>query len=454
LDGVPLRPNTAVRAPTFRQQPAAGFARVPSTNYPTAGALAAAVAAAASAYSWPAFVLVVELAGGPGPVSLNMAGGQGTLYTLAALLQQALAVALAPVTPSITVQVKGTGGLVFASTSSPAFAFSITFPLVPVDVGPRMGYAAGLHTGFAVQHDPTGHGWHLPEWCEGVLATTDLRADVTPAGELTLTPTPFQPFQVTVVAAAGGALGAWTATRSVPTFMVGLQPGAIVMLAGPGPGFSQTPCVVAGTDVDAGTLALQQLDATVVPPGVTTGTCTVVPLGSLGSLVAPCCPLVLYMQTAGALVNRVAPVPAVVFGFQPDTYTAGASGVLISPGTIRAKCDPYVLLCLSFHATDISALTGDVYYPLEVPSGGSQLVFAQVLRCNADFRTDYDRVFSHAFPGAGIHLGYIRVRLLNADGTPYNTHGHPVTVCLRMDVVGDGLSIGGPSHMTLLPPGC
>lgn len=106
-----------------------------------------------------------------------------------------------------------------------------------------------------------------------------------------------------------------------------------------------------------------------------------------------------------------------------------------------------MLLCLSFTATDMAAMTGDVYYPLEVPSGGTQLVFAQVLRSNAD----YDRVFTHSFPGAGIHLGYIRVRLLNAHGTPYITHGHPVTVCLRMDVVGDGISMGGPAHMTLLP---
>jgi hypothetical protein len=143
-------------------------------------------------------------------------------------------------------------------------------------------------------------------------------------------------------------------------------------------------------------------------------------------------------------------VPAVVFGFQPDTYAPGKA-VLTSPGTVRTRCDPFVLLCLSFTATDMAAMTGDVYYPLEVPSGGTQLVFAQVLRCNADFRSDYDRVFTHSFPGAGIHLGYIRVRLLNADGTPYITHGHPVTVCLRMDVVGDGISMGGPAHMTLLP---
>ena len=466
LDGMQLPWNGACHpAVATRRQPRLGYARIPCGNYFTPTALAAAVSAAASAYTWPAFDLGITLAGGPAPVMVTVDGGQATLDTVAAKLEAALAAGLAPVVAGV--QVTATPfGLAFASVVSGAvpvpWAFALTFPSAPPGVAARLGYPAlaGQTTAFAVQHDPVccPEPHHVPEWCEGVLASMDLRADVTACGGLLLAPQPFAPFAMTAVAGPGDPLGQWATTAVSATQLVGLQPGAPVVMVGPGPDYGQTPCVVTDADPLAGTLALAQLDGTLVPAGLARDgvarPVTLVPTGTLRG--APtCAPLVLYMQTASALVDREAPVPAVALGFQPDTYTVAAPGCGIeSPGTVRTRCDPYVLLCLSFTATDTTAMSGNVYYPLEVPAGGSQLVFAQVLRCNADFRTDYDRVFTHKFPGAGVHLGYIRVRLLNADGTPYCTHGHPVTVCLRMDVAGDGISMGGPGHMTLLGSNC
>jgi hypothetical protein len=450
LDGVPLQSGApAAPAPSTRAQAPGGYARIPSTNYGTAADLATAVAAAMSTYTWPPFALTVTLPSAVPPVGtvVPMAGGHGTLADLAAVLQAALAAAV----PSAAIAVEDdASGLTFTSLAEPSpYAFALGFPTGPVPA--RLGYVPGLTTPFATMHVPSGTGVHIALWADcAVRPSGDVTATVSPAGEMVLTSVPFAPFQAIVSPYAGCGSGGGEAPPvtwllSQPpgsTFMMGLQAGAIVsVVSAAGPGFQQVPGVI--VRVEPLGLVFQQLDATVgLVPAAAEDMNLVIPQRPA--------PLVLYMQTASALVGRPHPVPAVVFGFQPDTYAPGKA-VLTSPGTVRTRCDPFVLLCLSFTATDMAAMTGDVYYPLEVPSGGTQLVFAQVLRCNADFRSDYDRVFTHSFPGAGIHLGYIRVRLLNADGTPYITHGHPVTVCLRMDVVGDGISMGGPAHMTLLP---
>jgi hypothetical protein len=121
---------------------------------------------------------------------------------------------------------------------------------------------------------------------------------------------------------------------------------------------------------------------------------------------------------------------------------------------VRVGHDPYLLLCLGFSAADTQGLTGDIYYPTQIPAGSSTLVFAPILRSACDWRPEYDRNFFKAFPGAGIHLGYIRVRILNADGRPYITHGHPVTVMLRAEVQTDTPQMGGPGHMVPIPQQC
>jgi hypothetical protein len=445
LDGLPLLTGApAVRAPAPRVQPPCSFARLPWSNYATTRALADAVAAASSTYTWPAFDIGIILPGAA-PATASVPGGHATLAELAVVVQAALTV-VTPlafgmlVTPSSAQDDDCPAeGLVFSSDSG--VQFRVQLPLVPA-----LGYTPGYLTPWGSTHMPNDvAGPHIPLSCGDLPFPANVDASINGAGNLVLRASPFAPFPVTVTPAACSA--SWVATPTQALFLPGLTPGALVNLVQADLS-AHVVCVV----TDGAPLTLLQLDATV--PFVPTDDILVVPMD------AP--PITVYMQTASASVDRLAPVPAGLFGFGPDTYVArplapsplGAlvpEYSLVSPGTMRVRADPFLLLCLSFYASDANVLTGDVYYPLETPSGGFQLVFAQVLRCGAEFRSDYDRVFYHCFPGAGTHLGYIRVKILNADGTPYQTHGHPVSVCLRMDVMTDSISLGGPAHMSQLP---
>ncbi len=466
LDAMPLRTGFPRHpAPASRVQPPKSYARLPWSNFATPAALAAAVAASASTYTWPAFDIGIWLPGGVAPVVAHIDGGHALLHALAQAVEEALVAVLpvdfgiqvsahvAPAQDAVDAASGGVcaddrcavglcSGLVFENTSG--VLFRVQLPL-----SPSLGYTSGFLTPWAAVHAPNDVvGPHFPLWCNDSPFPADLQATVNSAGALVLQCVPFAPFAVTATVPTGGCPGLLelTVAPSIPTFLPGLVPGALVQVV-------WTSVVLACVVVAAPSLhafTVRQLNGSVPVPPIAPGTDVFV-----APMDAP--PLVLYMQTAGATVGRVAPVPASLLGFQPDTYASciipapGAGYSLTSPGTVRVRADPFLLLCLSFYATDANVLTGDVYYPLETPSGGSQLVFAQVLRCGAEFRSDYERVFNHSFPGAGMHLGYIRVKILNADGSPYQTHGHHVSVCLRMDVMTDHVSLGGPSHMATIP---
>jgi hypothetical protein len=128
-------------------------------------------------------------------------------------------------------------------------------------------------------------------------------------------------------------------------------------------------------------------------------------------------------------------LPPGILGFQARTYEAG--DVLCSPGSVSVLQDPYIVVCLGFDGTVAEPLTGDVFYPL-----GPPIVFAKVGRAASLFKADFYKVYDHTFEGSGRTVSFIRVRILNANGTPYQTHGHTVAITLlfntRQTVVGFG----------------
>jgi hypothetical protein len=150
----------------------------------------------------------------------------------------------------------------------------------------------------------------------------------------------------------------------------------------------------------------------------------------------------------GDTLRWVNGVDADTFGAEPRTYTAHDSGTLCLPGTLEVCQDSYILLCLAFAAGGSIPCVGDVYYPFLPGAYNFRTVFAKVLR-NSFLRADFDRVFDHAFPGSGMQLGYIRVLILNPNGTPYQTHGHPVSVTLKFDAWGSELE-WGDGHTVVL----
>jgi hypothetical protein len=174
-----------------------------------------------------------------------------------------------------------------------------------------------------------------------------------------------------------------------------------------------------------------------------------------------CCPLTLFMQRRNADTNASTTdtclrtelceqgytnsqihgqtVDPEVFGFDAFTYPS-CGCLLVSPGSLKICQESYVLVCLAFTAGDAIPCTGDVYYPFHNDSN-SPIVFAKVLR-STFLRADFDRVFDHKFAGTGIHLGYIRVRILNPNGTLYQTHGKSLTITLKFDCFTTLISFG------------
>jgi hypothetical protein len=178
-------------------------------------------------------------------------------------------------------------------------------------------------------------------------------------------------------------------------------------------------------------------------------------------------PLVLYMQrsptdasTISCAQGYVFPrkygraVDAEIIGFDAQTYES-CGKLLTSPGTLEKWHDSYILLCLAFAAGHTPAVTGDVYYPMPKQN---TIVFAKVLRGSCFLRADFDRVFDHHFNGSGQHLGYIRVQILNPNGTPYQTHGHTCSITLKFEsrastvAFGDGHTVvPGEGRMVVAP---
>jgi hypothetical protein len=517
FDGRALPADTPTRAPSGRVQPPCGFAQLVPARYAAPADLVTAVTASASAYTWPPFDLIFN-APGMTPQTIEFPGGHGTLAQVAWVLQGLITNALDPkVTPPPDIRVSVVGsetticgtpacpaitgsgaagsgsscgasngcasgcgsaelseprGLAFTSTASTPFAFSITFPSTPTHVAAALGYAPGTITPVLPSHGPTaGYGAHVPQWdlCCGEIPfvpVANVQAALTPAGALSLTSVPFTfaaPVQATenpsncmIETEALTTLPVLRMTVTSTTGeLLGLSPGMVVALVAATTTSPQVRFVVAAMDTASNVVTLYQMDGTqafAVEP--TAGTQFI-----MVSLTAP--PLTLYMQTPGGRVTRGGGVPPAIFGFSPQTYFCDSDGAfsgyattLTSPGLVRVGHDPYLLLCLGFSAADTAGLAGDIYYPMQVPSGTSSLVFASIQRAACDWRPEYVRTFFKTFPGAGMHLGYVRVRILNADGRPYLTHGHPVSIMLRADIRTDTPQIGGPGHYTPIPPMC
>ena len=405
---------------------------------------AAWIQAAFDALCWrDGFRFAVTLPGFD-PQVVTVPGGTMTLVTLADVVQQTL-VDFAPLPyASITVRYAASpnaaaSGLVFSSTTV-AFGldFSIDVGFAPV----RIGYDARAYAA-ANTHYPTRRASHCPDLAAGLgigCGCTPPRANTRvvfrpDTQELVLDSTPFPSFKSTV--------------DGIPTSFVGLvvtsdtaqalQVGAVVIL---GIGdtlatYSQCRAYVCAV-ASAFTFTVVFVDTNVVLPAIGT-TVIVVPQDRP--------PLNLYLQRS--FVNGV---PPEVIGFQARTYSACCE--LVSPGTVDVRQDPYILLCLGFESPTATPLTGDVYYPF-LATTQNQLVFAKVARsAGCIYRTDFDKTFDHTFYGSGTTLGYIRVQVLNSDGSPYQTHGHPVSITLKFDsresavAFGDGtVSIGTGDNM-------
>jgi hypothetical protein len=134
-----------------------------------------------------------------------------------------------------------------------------------------------------------------------------------------------------------------------------------------------------------------------------------------------------------------------IMGFDALTYES-CDTLLASPGTLEKWQDSYILLCLAFSAGNAPPVTGDVYYPFPKQN---TIVFAKVLRGSVFLRADFDRMFDHTFAGTGQHLGYIRVVILNPNGTPYQTHGHSCSITLKFDARVSHVGFGGGHNVAL-----
>lgn len=394
-------------------------------------------------------------------------------------------------------------GLVFvsaASLSAPC-VFALDFTGCP-DIAARIGHDAAT-TPFASQHPPVRPARHIPSFPlpanpgDGVAADVELcppprsavlasfRADTR---QLVLKAQPFEPWPagstlVDVVPPQPARLATYTLTTPAG-YLHGLQVGALLTVsdAAVGPGTPAQPCVVIAVPNLTTVVALRTDVAS--GPGLGIGTSVAVlpadflplalflqhanPLPACGAAIdcapASCsgAPLATWCaggpQCCGASGGPVAALTTLspqIMGFAPRSYEAAARCPITSPGTLELHQDPYVLVCLGFDGPEADPQAGDVYYPIGgcagTPGGpglcgpgsgpGSMLVFAKVLRA-AGFRADYDRLFDHSFRG-GRCLGYIRVRILNPNGTLYHTHGHTTSVTLRFECLESAVAWGG-----------
>lgn len=429
----------AVPAQNQRYQSPLSYASLPIGSPRCGTTFAASIQAAFNACCWDGFSFDVVI---PGLARLHVGvpSGNMTLKTLADVVKAAIVQAALPsVGPYASITVTyGTSGTTFSGLvfASPVLAFGLDFAADPTFAPIRIGYDARCYPA-ALAHYPTRKASHCPELATGLgvacactLPRGKMQVVYRPdVQELVLQVTPFPAFAATLVTTPGP--DASPGFRSTGTTQA-LQVGACVIVAGTasdGVTYQQRRAyvVVVATVGAVTTYYIAFSDTDPALPGFNTANVTIVPQD------AP--PLNLYLQRT--FQNGV---PAEVMGFQARTYSA--CGELVSPGTVDVREDPYILLCLGFESPTATPLTGDVYYPFLNPSA-NQLVFAKVARAaGCIYRTDFDKVFDHTFNGAGTTLGYIRVQVLNSDGTPYQTHGHPVSITLKFDSRESGIAFG------------
>jgi len=465
--GLSLTFQGASVGPRMRLAAPAGFAGMRSGSPMSPDALAAWVQFGFNAFVWPGFAFGLVLPTLPRAVTvLTAAGGCTDFHGLAAQMTAACVSAGYPYS-SVVVTAGGAGGVEFRSTTGLVFAvdWSVDGSFDALRVGfPR------VQTPFGRGHAPNLQPDHVPvmEPMCGPLSCTSTDS-FTPVNQVrvVLDPTTARPqivpIPLPVFSAATVSLDTTTGEVTVTAadgYVPGMVLGAGAVLCDATTS-TQVRVLVSGVRSPSGFTAVLWNPADAAVFGS--------PVFASGAVVAPtdAGPLCLYLQAngqvwGGSVGGRACPrdapltwqksqcFTAALLGLAPATVygTAGSEWAICAHGTVRVCQDPYVVICLAFSGGSTIPTVGDVYYPF--PGGGSQVVFAKVGR-NSLFRSDFESFFEHAFPGAGTHIGIIRVQILNVDGTLYETHGHPVSLTLRFDCMESGLS-WGEGRAALLRP--
>ena len=422
--------SSVLAAPNTRFHPKDGYAKLHSDSPRAEIEIAKNLQRALNSYNWDAFSFGVRFPGG-GLVNVTVPGGRMTLRQLAETITEALAATNVHAT-SICSDDGSKSGIRFEHPDKVfALDFSVDLGFDPAKIGHTRVPFPPVRVHFpsrSAVHIPLPAVDCLPPACDVVvLYNKDTQ-------HISLHSTPFKEFAAAVSQPDLTYCNVFSVDSAVlgTGFRHGLGIGARVVIVTPS-GDQYTALVVDVTSLTAFDVLL--LTPGLPGMGLNPLAVTIVPQDRL--------PINLYLQC-----SREKNVFPQMLGFQPLTYEGVCD--LTSPGTLDMRQDPYLLLCLSFQAEDASAQCGHVYYPFE---SNSQLIFAKIMRSTCTYKADYDRAFFFDFKGAGIHLGYIRVRILNSDGTLYESHGHPSSVCLRFDVKQSGVSLGGPGAVAQIPTG-
>jgi hypothetical protein len=363
-------------------------------------------------------------------------------------------------------------GLVFVSQVPVSLDWSSSLP-TDAAIPQRLGWDRTFY-GAQSFHVPPLPAWHLPSMsalmtpqdCTAVdvddscsMPRCQLDVQVLPhTQQLTLTSKPLPQVTATVAAvAAGCSTAAYSMHTSVPH---GLQPGARLSLLRTAPSMDTAAALVVVT-----LSTVFQFDCACVT-GDEVGTYSVGDTIQVSPMdTFPCN---VYMQP-----QRYACVPPNILGFTARTFSSCTKSVsivsseelggdsmlafsaprIVGAGPMDVRQDPYILLCLGFAASQGIPNAGEVYMPGitmatacgEVVVAADRLVYAKVLRSACAFRCDYERQFSVYFTGNGQNLSYIRVALLNADFSLYQTHGHAVSITLRCEARASNVAFGAPA---------
>ena len=470
----------------FQQGPS--FASVEVGDPPTPTALAERLQAGFNAFIWQPFTFGIGFPGFVGVLPpVDVPGGCMDLEGLAVQISEQLAAyAVANTCPLVecTTQTEPYPGLVFFS--DPIVIFTLDWT---VDAGFRPARVGFDFQAYPAQErhaatQPAKHTPALPSLC-GPTCCAAVQFQLPPCAmevtyrrstqQLALQTQPLPCFSAAVTLPDPVISSNLYVVTAITGWRHGLVPGAQLVLS----------FYVAGVYTQVQTVVVTVLSNTAVTvavmdtgPVILTAMATAVELDLVSACPSECCPFVLFLQRRNADTNASTTDSCVrvdlctqgftdlpdhgqtvdpeVFGFDAATYPS-CGCILVSPGSLKICQESYVLVCLAFSAGDTIPCTGDVYYPFHGDSN-SPIVFAKVLR-STFLRADFDRMFDHRFAGTGIHLGYIRVRILNPNGTLYQTHGHSLTITLKFDSYttlisfGDGhVVLPGEDGRVTLPP--
>ena len=463
----------AVRRPRWKGGSSFGgpFARVDPGDAASQADLADRLQAAFNAFIWPAS-WVVELAF-PGDTVpsrvVPVPGGCLTLDGVAAAVSAAMASALAGAGVPTPVCSFGAPAGRFTWAAASPFSVRVVDPEVARRLGgflPDQWYGPATRVSSPKPCPgqpllPVGNGdqYRLPP--------ARVLASVASNGALTLLPQPLPAVPVVSVGlapppAAGGS-------RVLAALPPGLWPGDVAALTTTlldGTYVCANVVVYAAPNpVEVGVQPLTAADAAGLAALAAAN--PLPPSTALVPLLPPCGqPLALFMQRAPVLTAAAAQdwaawantVTGDTWGFTaPWTYTNGpACAALTSPGTLETAQDSHLLVCLGFTGGDAPPVAGKVYYPFPRdghPLAAAGIIFAKVNRSSCFLRCEFDRLYDCVWPGEGTTLTTVRVAILNNNGTPYQTHGHDVSLTLRLEGHGTEVGWGGPYLPAAAPPG-